>query len=239
MSRKNASGLDRHLSKLISPNPDINEDRKLGLELIEELGRKPHEATKENLKWFWEDYGLYNYEAREEPELYKNAKGHVERNFDKLNAEFPFELTEWLLNWYSFMPDAFFYKKDKVGQVDWNILFSLIGTDPPTDSSSFYLVTKALNVSQGRLVREAIYKEVAGDPKLRDRVINYKPLPLMYTYYTPYGKIRREVLKRIKPPRQAAPSGSRAIFKAISKMMKEEEVDFNTALKKAEKEVKK
>lgn len=134
------------------------------------------------------------------------------------------------------MPDAFFYKKDRVGQVDWNILFSLIGENPPTDSSSFYLVTKALNVAQGRLVRESIYKTVAEDPVLRNRVINYKPLPLMYTYYTPYGKIRKEVLKRIKPLRMVAPSGSREVFKAIYKLMKEEGIDFNTALKRVTEE---
>lgn len=206
------------------------------MELIEKLGRKPHVATGEDIKWFWEDYGLYNYDALDEPELYKNAKEYIARNFEELNKILPFELTEWLLNWYSFMPDAFFYKKDRVGRVDWNILFTLIGENPPTDSSSFYLVTKALNVAQGRLVRESIYKTVAEDPVLRDKVINYKPLPLMYTYYTPYGKIRKEVLKRIKPPSSRLPSGSRAVFKAVYKLMKEEGIEFTTALNKVTKE---
>ena len=235
MSSKDTSRHGRYLPKLVSPNPDVNEDRKSGLELINLLDREPYIATQEDIKWFWKDQGLYNFDINEESDLYQNAKEYVERNLEELGTRFPYELTEWLLNWYSYMPDAFYYRKDRVGQIDWNILFTLIGRNPPIDSSTFHLVIKALNVRQGRTFRERIYREIANSPDLSQKVLSYKPIPLAYTQYTPYSKIRKEVLKILKPPREAAPRGSRGTFREVEKLMREG-LDFETALKQVEKQ---
>lgn len=171
----------------------------------------------------------------DEKALYSNAKEFVERKFSELNTLYPFELTEWFLEWYRYMPEAISERMDNTGRVDWNIFFTLLGKEPLYDSSSFYLLVKALNVYQSRLVREFIYKSVAEDPKLRKRVLNHKPLPSIYTFYTPYGKIYREVVKLLKPETGRLPNGSRKVFTAVSKLMKEEDISFEDALKRVDK----
>ena len=206
----------RYLSTLVSPNPDLTEDRVAALEMIEKYKKEPHAATPEDIRWFWKDMDS------DDPDNYALAKEAVAKDerFIKWNEQYPFELTEWLREWYTYMPEALSLKLDGAGPVDWNLLFTLI--EPlNTCGVPFICLRKALNVRQNQLVREQIYKEVTEDPKLRDRVLNYQPISPIYTQYTPYGTIHKEVMRRLKPDSGRAPRGSIAIFKEVEKLIRE------------------
>ena len=195
--------------------------------MIEKFHKEPHVATKEDIRWFWKDMDSTSVES------YALAKEAVadDEKFSKWNDQYPFELTEWIREWYTYMPDALSLKLDKTGQIDWNLLFTLI---EPISSGGlpFIDLIKALNIRQNQLVREQIYKTVAEDPVLREKVLHYQPIPSIYTHYTPYGKIYREVVRRIKPQRSTAPRGSLSIFKRAEKLVKSG-VPVEEALKEA------
>jgi len=226
MVRKRDAPVVSGLHTLNSPNQDVNENRRLGLELVEKLSRKPHIATKSDIKWFWEDLNDFDLDPTE---LYSLAKTYIERNFDELNKAYPFELTEWFLDWYRYMPDALYMGLDNTGQVDWNIFFTL-AAEKLSDSSSFHYVIKALNVTQSQYVRKAIYQKIADDPDLRDKVMKYQPLPSIFTNYCSYDRIRKEVARILHPSEDRLPDGCRKAFKEAEKIMKEEGVDLNEAL---------
>lgn len=183
--------------------------------MIERLGKTPHAATKEDIRWFWKDMDLDSEES------YALAKEEVgkEELLIKWNDQYPFELTEWLMEWYTYMPEALSLHLDKTGPIDWNLFFSLI--EPiNTRGVPFICLVKALNVRQNQIVREQIYDTITKDPVLSKKVLNYQPIPSIYTHYTPYGKIHREVVRRLRVV-QKAPSGSLSTFKVIERLTRE------------------
>jgi len=193
--------------------------------MITKYSRDPYVATSEDIRWFWADLDIAT-----DHEL---AREYVNNNLESLNEKYPFEVTEWLLNWYRFMPDII-GKYNGTGQVDWNLLFTLIKPLPQLPVP-FHSVIEKLNVKQNKLVREQIYDECYENEELRKRIINYRPIPSRYTYYTPYSKIRKEVVKRAKPKMLRTPKGAGSTFKEVSKLMKNEGIPFEEALKIIEK----
>lgn len=184
--------MDRHLSALISPNQDINDDRAGGIEMIQGLHKTPYVAIKDDVRWFEADMDIDT-----DHETTVIAKEYVEKHFELLNNKYPFELTEWLMNWYRFMPEALYYRWDNTGQLDWNIFFTLIYPLPGLPCPFCLLIDK-LNVKQNQMVREQIYMECYKNKILRNNLINLEVIPTMYTHYASYWKIRKEVLWKIQ-----------------------------------------
>jgi len=161
--------------------------------MIERFHKSPHPATVEDTRWFWKDMD------QEEGWAYDLAKDWIS-NWDiflKLNEQYPFELTEWLMEWYSYMPEALSYKLDGAGTIDWNLFFTLIYPLPST-KYPFICLIKAVNVKQNQIVREQIFDTISKDPELSKRVLNNEVIPSIYTHYTTYKRIRREVVKRTR-----------------------------------------
>jgi len=220
-------GKTRPISTLISPDPDMTEDRVGALEMIEKFNKNPHFATKEDIRWFWKDMDMDSHES------YMLAKTEVarEEKFIKWNNQYPFELTEWVMEWYSYMPDAISFRLNGAGQIDWNLIFTLI--EPlNTEGIPFICLVKALNVRQNQMARQQIYRTIAEDPILRQKVLNHEPISPIYTHYTPYSKIHREVVKILNPPKERSPQGSSRVFKLVEKAMREESIPFEEALKR-------
>ena len=161
--------------------------------MIERFHKSPHQATPEDVKWFWRDMD------REDSSNYTFSKCALEnwKFFLKLNDQYPFELTEWLMEWYSYMPDAIYAKLDGAGGIDWNLFFTLI-YPLNIEDLAFICTVKALNVKQNQLVRDQIFDTITKDPDLSKRVLNNEAIPSIYTSYTTYKRIRTEVIKRTK-----------------------------------------
>jgi len=196
--------------------------------MIEKFKKVPHTATREDVRWFWQDMDM------DDPGNYALAKAAVaeDKRFLRWNEQYPHELTEWLREWYTYMPDALSLHLDGAGQIDWNLLFTLI--EPiNTAGIPFICLRKALNVRQNQIVREQIYTEITNDPILRGKILNCKPIPAIYTHYTPYFTIQKEVLRRIKPEVLTAPAGSRRTFLLAEKLMRKG-LQLTIALKEAQ-----
>lgn len=194
-------------------------DRLGALEMIEKFKKEPHPATKADINWFWQDLDS------DDKESYREAKKILEDDTElrRLHTQYPFELTEWLMEWYSYMPECLYYGWDRAGQVDWNLFFTLI--EPiKTSGLPFISIIKALNVRQNQIAREQIYNTVFNDPILRKNALEGGMIPTMFTHYTTNSKIRNEVLKRLKGEKikdeYIAPIGSRKIFKKADKLVK-------------------
>ena len=180
--------MGRSVSPPISPNPDVNEARKLGIEFIEKYNKTPHVATKDDKEWFWQDLELLV-----DTDV---AWEYVEPRVKVLSDMYPFAITEWITDFYSYMPEMFHYKLDGVGQIDWNIFFTLAYPLPKGMAISFHFLMKKLNVAQNRIVRRQIIDEIWNNKDLRLKVMRWEPIPSIYTYYIAYPTIRRRIEER-------------------------------------------
>lgn len=184
---------DEALKKLIAKDPDINEDRKNAVGLIKKYNKNFIIATKDDQIWFKEDI-----EVKLDKELEEEAKDIVSKNWEKMSDSYPFDISEWIVNWYRFMPEAFISKKSGAGQVDWNLFFSIISPIHYYGIYCFQTMIHKLNIKQNKEVRQLIYRDCFNNQELRQKLINNEPIPSIYTNYTPYTKIRREVLKMVQ-----------------------------------------
>jgi len=177
-------------SLLISPNPDITDLRKAAVGILTDEEKTPHIATKLDVAWFWKDMNQY-------PEV-ELAGSYIDMHLEELNTQYCFKLTEWMLEWYRFMPDALQFKLDRTGPVDWNLFCSLAFPLPETLPVPFHCFIRKLNVVQRGIVREQIYEECYTNRKLRNRVLKGEVIPARYTTYAAYSRIRKEVIKKMK-----------------------------------------
>lgn len=220
-------------SRLFSRNPDLIEDRKTAVELIELYGKTPYHATKDDIAWFWADLRIET-----EPGDSQMAKDYVEENIEKLNTRYPFPVTEWFCNFYRYIPDIIGQKIDNTGQVDWDLFFTLANPRPGF-ICPFWMTIEKLDVKQNQLARRQIYRECADNPELRNKLIKGDVIPSMYTYYVSYQKIRKEVLKLTKtidpfdPEKTLKPK----IFRRAMQYMTKEGLNNKDALERATKEI--
>lgn len=182
--------MDRRHLALLSPNPDINENREFAVGFIKEFGYIPHNATKEDIEWFWQDMDI---DCDKE-----TAWDYVTPNFPTLNQQYPFKVTEWFMEFYRYMPECLYYHYDKTGQIDWNLFFTLAYPLPKPLGIPFKVMISKVNVAQLRLVKEQIKDEIWNDPKLRHDVLKGELIPSIYIYYLPYWTIRKAIIERQK-----------------------------------------
>lgn len=205
----------------------VEDTRKIGLKLLDMFEFTEVRPTKAMKKWFEDDLGYYGLDVRE---CYRNAKDYVERNLKALTEEFPFEVTEWLDGWYSLMPELLLDVPGYTTEADWILFFTIVGEFPAKGGIPFCCLIKALNVKQNQLLREEIYKAIAEDEVLRNKVLNWEPLPSIYVHYCNYSTIRRKVLKILKPKTEKCPNGMRAYFKEAEKLIRSSKVSPEEAL---------
>jgi hypothetical protein len=205
---------------LWSPNPDIIEDRKNAIELIQEFDKEFVYAKPEDIQWFWRDMDIDFDKVVNEL-----AKEVVELKFEKdLALRYPFGVSEWLDNWYRFMPEII-GELDNTGQVDWNLFFSLVYPLPPL-TVPFNVLSKKLNIKWNRVIRDQIYWDCYNDPVVKEKLIKGEIIPSIYTYYTSYSKIRNEVMKKID-------GETKELFALAKKLIKEKGLDDKSALEEA------
>lgn len=180
--------MDRRVLALASTNPDINDLRAWQINWIKLHDLPFHQATREDIAWFWEDLDI---------EIDSDtAKEYVAQNLSPLNDRYAFLLTEFFEEFYRYMPDALGYNLFKVGPVDWNLFFTLAFPLPPMPCTSFRVLVNKLNWAQLRLVKEKIMDEVWDSPEYRRRALHEEALPALYTQYIPYPRIRKEMIRR-------------------------------------------
>jgi len=180
----------RRLSAIISPNPDINENRQWQINWITAHNLEPVMATKEDVDWFWADMDL---EIDSE-----TAKEYVNNHLKALCDRYPFLLTEFFEEFYRYMPDCLYYELDKVGPIDWNLFFTLAYPLPPLPCLSFRVMINKLNWAQLRIVKNQIIEEIWNNKELRRRVLEEEVISSLYTQYIPYLTIRKRLLERAK-----------------------------------------
>jgi len=180
--------MDRRLSTLVSPNPDINENRKIGIELIEEYNKTPHVATKEDIHWFDQDLDMII-----DSDV---AWDYVTPRIKELSEMYPFYITEWFEEFYRYMPELLPTGRDGTGQIDWNIFFSLAYPLPKLPYLSFRSMIQKLDVAQNRIVRAQIKEEIWNDKELRRKIMNWENIPSIYTNYIAYQTIRKAIVER-------------------------------------------
>lgn len=218
------------LNKFISTNEDINEDRHNAVELIQKYSKKPVVAEQGDIRWFWADLRI-EYDR----ELEQLVKEIVIQNLDILSTSYPFDTSEWIVNWYRFMPDIIERRIDGTGQIDWNLFFSLVYPLKTCGAYSFQTLIHKLNIKQNQLVRQEIYQECYDDPKLRKSLLNREVIPPIYTYYTPYNKIRKEVMKKAGVPteEQVNRNLERRLFRKANRIKRETNCTTDIAIKMA------
>lgn len=173
---------------LISPNQDINYDRENAVILMDKYNKEPHPATREDIAWFWQDFGM---ECEKEI-----AWDYVQPRIRDLSEQYPFLTTEWFMNFYRYMPDIIDKGLDGTGQIDWNLFFSLAYPLPGGLAVPFRYMIEKLNVAQLREVREQIVDEVWIDPEMKKSIFKWGTIPTIYTYYMPYQLIRKRVIEK-------------------------------------------
>lgn len=182
--------MDGRLSALVSSNSDITYDRENAILLIEKFGKEAHPATREDIRWFWQDI-----EMECETDV---AWDYVQPRVRELSGQYPFLITEWFMNWYRFMPDIIEKGIDRTGQIDWNLFFSLAYPLPGGLAVPFCVMIEKLNVAQLREVKVQIVDEVWKDPEMRKNIFKEEGIPSIYTYYMPYQTIRKRVIEKDK-----------------------------------------
>jgi len=182
--------MDRRISALKSPNPDINSNRAWQLEWIEKHKLPYYKTTKADVKWFWEDLDIEDDSA--------TVREFVDQNLKPLCDRYAFLLTEFFEEFYRYMPECLWNRWDNVGQLDWDLFFTLAYPLPALPCSSFRTLIKKLNLAQLRIVKVQIMNEIWDSPEYRRRVLHEEVLPALYTQYIPYETIRREMVRRFE-----------------------------------------
>lgn len=221
---------DLDLSKFISPNEDINEDRRNAIELIKKYSKSLIISLKGDIEWFWGDLRI-EYDK----ELEEDTKRIVLENYSILSSHYPFDVSEWVVNWYRFMPEIIEKHIDGTGKIDWNLFFSLVYPIKTCGAYSYQTLIHKLNIKQNQQVREEIYQECYEDSKLRKALINREVIPPIYTYYTPYNKIRKEVMKKAGLPseEQLDRSLERKVFRIANRIKSNSNCTTDIAIKMA------
>ena len=198
--------------------------------LIKKYSKTPVIAQKSDRDWFWGDIDI-----EWDQELEEEAKEIVRANYDVLEQRYPFEISEWFVNWYRFMPEIIEKHISGTGQVDWNLFFSLAYPLKTCGAYSFQTLIHKLNIKQNQDVRQQIYQDCYDDPKLRQAIVNGDVIPPIYTYYTPYSKIRKEVLKKIREDAKLHPIdvADTELFTQAAQLMEEQGLSTKEALAKA------
>jgi len=178
------------LSALVSPNPDINENREIGIDLIKECNKTPHQATAGDIAWFWQDLDM--------PLESDIAWEYVNPRIKELCGMYSFAVTEWFMEFYRYMPEVLDLKLDRTGQIDWNLFFSLAYPLPGGLAVPFHAMINKLNVAQNRIVRKQIIEEIWNNEDLRVKVMKWENIPSIYTYYIAYPIIRNAIERRVQ-----------------------------------------
>ena len=182
----------RQILAIISPNPDINQLRDDALELMQTLGKKASPATREDIHWFWEDQGM-------DLEMDKDlAWDYVNSNFEALDKQYPFDVTEWFMEFHRYMPDCLKFHWDRAGLIDWNLFMSLAKPLPTLNTTSFKMMITKLNVAQQRREKEKIKTMCWKDPTLRDKLVKGEIIPAKLTELIPYQSLRKTVVDRLQ-----------------------------------------
>lgn len=223
------------LSKFVSSDEDINDDRKNAVMLIKKYSKTPIIAQKSDRDWFWGDLDI-----EWDQELEEEAKEIVRANYNALEAHYPFQISEWFVNWYRYMPEIIDKHIRGTGQIDWNLFFSLAYPLKTCGAYSFQTLIQKLNFRQAQDVRQQIYQDCYDNPKLRQAIINGDVIPPIYTYYTPYSKIRKEVLKKVREGSKTLviDDSSKELFTQAAQLVEEQGLSTQEALAKAEKSMK-
>ncbi len=179
---------DRRLSVVASPNPDITENRIAAFEMLEKYNKPVFRHTEEDIHRFWQDFDM---EVEKE-----DAWDYVNYNYVKLCEMYPFEVTEWFMEFFRYMPECLWYHYDDAGDVDWCCFFSLLYPLPGNLGISYCEMIKKLNVSQNRQVKRQILDEIWNDPDLKHKILRGDLVPSIYIYYTPYQTLRKAIIER-------------------------------------------
>jgi hypothetical protein len=180
----------------------IAQNRKMALLLIDRWHKDKIHATQEDVNWFWkdlkssEDYSLEFYMLQVEPKALE------------IDQHYPFEITEWFLEFYRYMPDCLIHKWDGACEVDWHLFFCLAKPLYLIPGISFYSMISRLNIIQLRHVKDQIVDTVLEDAELLRRVVDNENLPPQYTYYLPWKSLKRRVEDKLLKKCKEIESGS-------------------------------
>ena len=172
----------------ISPNPDINNLRRTGMLLIEDFKKEVHLASKEDVRWFWEDINIEtDTEASWE---------YVNTHLSILNTQYIFYITEWFMEFYRYMPEVIEARLDRAGLIDFNIFFTLASPIVRPTCTSFQEMLTKLNTWQTRKAKEQIKRDCWENIDLRTKLLQGDLIPSIYLEYIPYQTLRKVILER-------------------------------------------
>ena len=157
------------LYKLFQSNPanegEIMRMRAEALKCILKGNRKYHEATKEDIRWFWDQEELGSILGIG-PQVTEPAKEFVRKNLFYLTKNFyNFWDTEWITEWYKFMPMVLETPKEfNAGRIDWSCFFSIVYPLPPNIPVDFNVFIHKLNIMHQKMARLRAFDAVWNDP---------------------------------------------------------------------------
>ena len=185
----------RKIPSLLSSEKDVTDLRELGVGFIEKYNKEPYKALKKDLDWLYEDLDIFVYSDYAWPIINKNIQ--------RLISQYTFELTEWLMEFYSFVPFWYEIKDPAVNIVDFNIFFTLARPIPTIEEIAvpFYLTIEKLDVFYQRAAREATIQHVLETPELLVKVIKGDIVPPNILNYITYGNLRSKVLQKLAKDR--------------------------------------
>jgi hypothetical protein len=165
--------------------------RKEAINLINNLGKTHYIAQPKDLAWWTED--LHKIVDT------KVAWVFVENHREKLESQYPLEVTNWFLDFYNYL--CFFLVpkyniKDRY--IDWNLFFTLARPIEIHPSTSFNKTIQKLQIAQGRDLRAKLKEECYQDVELRTRVLKGELVPPKYTEDINYIELRHYIERRIQ-----------------------------------------
>jgi hypothetical protein len=147
--------------------------RKEALLLIETLKKEHYIATPEDIIWWRKDLHT-DFDT-------KVVWSYIETHREGLEAQYPVDLTQWLLDFYMYLCFFLLPKPEPpASYVDWNLFFTL--ARPIT--LPVYIPLKAavqkLNIAQHRDIRLLLKEECYQDVDLRNKVLKGEIIPAKY-----------------------------------------------------------